>query len=399
MCATKGCPGVARHCKTLARRGKGFFRRAEMRVVVPPGDIPAAVRYYRFPTFFPGFPMPLTLPRRCRFFARLLRVLYYRRVDVRGAPISRCPTLFLLSHRNGATDGQIYMAATGATPSLISIQLLRHWWLRLFFAGIPVVRDKDRARYGIAAGAVPSPVRTAIAQIKNGGSLCLYPEGTSAWQARPLPYQNGMAVIAARLKAAGANFAVQPLAAHYSKPDGFRSRVSIIAAPAFQPQGESIADLQAELAAALAAISVSAADNAACNRATTAAWQAAQHGVDYGEAYLRAQAAADETPSVIPAAPQRRWAKVLFACGCPLVVAAALLAGRAASGRNNTTFFRCLGAAAAAVPQTMLWLAACYCAPLPALLWPAACALGWYYYPEPAPVPLPCQRQSAPTPL
>ena len=160
---------------------------------------------------------PLTLPRRCRFLGWLVRTLYYRRVSVRGDSVSRRPTLFLLSHRNGATDGQIYMAALGDAPSLISIQLLRHWYLRLFFAGIPVVRDKDRVRYGIAANAVPSPVRAAITQIKNGGSLCLYPEGTSAWQAHPLPYHNGMAVIVARLKAAGVDFDVQPLAAYYSK--------------------------------------------------------------------------------------------------------------------------------------------------------------------------------------
>lgn len=334
------------------------------------------------------YPMPLTLPRHSRFFGRLVHHLYYRHVDVRGAPVSRRPTLFLLSHRNGATDGQIYMAALGAAPSLISIQLLRHWFLRLFFTGIPVVRDKDRERYGIAADAVPSPISAAITQLKHGGSLCIYPEGTSAWQARPLPYHSGMAVIAARLKTAGVDFDVQPLAAHYSKPDGFRSRVSIIVGPAFRPQGESVRDLQAELSAALAAISVNAADNASFNRAVDAAWQAVQHGDDYGEAYLCAQAAADKVPPTVSASPQRRWAKTLFALGCPLVVAAALLAGRAADGRNNVTFFRCFGAAAAVVPQVLLWLIACCYTPLFALLWPAACVLGWYYYPEPAPVPL-----------
>ena len=266
------------------------------------------------------YPMPLTLPRHSRFFGRLVHHLYYRHVDVRGAPVSRRPTLFLLSHRNGATDGQIYMAALGAAPSLISIQLLRHWFLRLFFTGIPVVRDKDRERYGIAADAVPSPISAAITQLKHGGSLCIYPEGTSAWQARPLPYHSGMAVIAARLKTAGVDFDVQPLAAHYSKPDGFRSRVSIIVGPAFRPQGESVRDLQAELSAALAAISVNAADNASFNRAVDAAWQAVQHGDDYGEAYLCAQAAADKVPPTVSASPQRRWAQTLFArrgsCRC-----------------------------------------------------------------------------------
>ncbi|WP_298639986.1 hypothetical protein [uncultured Cardiobacterium sp.] len=356
---------------------------------------------------------PLTLPHRCRFLGWLVRRLYYRRVNLRGDTVNhRRPTLFLLSHRNGATDGQIYMAATGGAPSLISIQLLRHWYLRLFFAGIPVVRDKDRARYGLAADAVPSPVRAAIAQIKNGGSLCLYPEGTSAWQAQPLPYQGGMAVIAARLKAAGVDFAVQPLAAHYSKPDGFKSRVSIIVGTAFRPQGDSIADLQEELGAALRHISVDTADNAAFNRIQARAWRGARDGADYGAVFLRTQTgertAQDRPEKPLPAtwrvtrayppadeariratkAERRPWAKVLFALGFPLVAAAALLAGRAADGRNNTTFFRTLGAAAAAVPQAALWLTACYWAPLPALLWLTLGICGWYYYPEPAPVPL-----------
>ena len=79
---------------------------------------------------------------------------------------------------------------------------------------------------------------------------------------------------------------------------------------------------------------------------------------------------------------------MLFALGFPLIAAAALLAGRAADGRNNTTFFRVLGGAAAVVPQILLWLTACYCAPLPALLWLILGICGWYYYPEPAPVPL-----------
>lgn len=355
---------------------------------------------------------PLTLPRRCRFLGWLVRTLYYRRVSVRGDSVSRRPTLFLLSHRNGSTDGQIYMAALGDAPSLISIQLLRHWYLRLFFAGIPVVRDKDRVRYGIAANAVPSPVRAAITQIKNGGSLCLYPEGTSAWQAHPLPYHNGMAVIVARLKAAGVDFDVQPLAAYYSKPDGFRSRVSIIVGTAFRPLGESIADLQAELADALDYISVNAADNAAFNRIQARAWRSARDGADYGAVFLRTQAAENTAQNCpekpLPAtwlvtrayppadtadlraskAEHRPWAKALFALGFPLVVAAALLAGRAADGRNNTTFFRVLGGAAAFVPHILLWLTACYCAPLPALLWLILGICGWYYYPEPAPVPL-----------
>ena len=230
------------------------------------------------------------LPRRICLLGGLLRTLYYRRVDILGTPCRDRPTLYLLSHRNGAIDGFVYQKALGDTPSLISVQLLRGP-LRLLFDGIPVVRGKDRARYGIPADAVAAPVAAAIAQLRAGGSLALYPEGTSDWGYRPLPYHSGMAVIVAKLLAAGADFVVQPAAAYYSKPDGFRSRVSLNMGAPFTPQSESVAELQDELAAALDAVSVNCADAAHFNQVQHAAWQAAQQGEDYGVAFLRAQRA------------------------------------------------------------------------------------------------------------
>ena len=238
------------------------------------------------------------LPRRVCLLGGLLRTLYYRRVHIIGTPCCDRPTLYLLSHRNGAIDGIVYQKALGDTPSLISIQLLRGP-LRLLFDGIPVVRDKDRARYRIKADAVAAPVAAAIAQLRAGGSLALYPEGTSAWEPHPLPYHSGMAVIAAKLLAAGVDFVVQPAAAYYSKPDGFRSRVSLIFGAPFVPQGESVAALQKELAAALDAVSVNCADAAQFNQIQRTAWQAAQRGEDYGVAFIKAQTVANtESPTI-----------------------------------------------------------------------------------------------------
>ena len=238
------------------------------------------------------------LPRRVCLLGGLLRALYYRRVHIIGTPCRDRPTLYLLSHRNGAIDGIVYQKALGDTPSLISIQLLRGP-LRLLFDGIPVVRDKDRARYRIKADTVAAPVAAAIAQLRAGGSLALYPEGTSAWEFRPLPYHSGMAVIAAKLLAAGVDFVVQPAAAYYSKPDGFRSRVSLIFGAPFVPQGESVAALQKELAAALDAVSVNCANAAQFNQIQRTAWQAAQRGEDYGVAFIKAQTVANtESPTI-----------------------------------------------------------------------------------------------------
>ena len=404
------------------------------------------------------------LPRRVCLLGRLLRTLYYRRVDILGTPCRDRPTLYLLSHRNGAIDGIVYQKALGDTPSLISVQLLRGP-LRLLFDGIPVVRGKDRARYGIPADAVAAPVAAAIAQLRAGGSLALYPEGTSDWGYRPLPYHSGMAVIVAQLRAAGADFVVQPAAAYYSKPDGFRSRVSLNMGAPFTPQGESVVELQNELAAALDAVSVNCADAAHFNQVQHAAWQAAQQGEDYGAAFLRAQRANHPanigcasahrplTTELPPHAPpitaasatdlppdwgggdgceavvakttpalghvcnlnfpplrsgggagrecenrvatafktkyKQTLAPLALCLTCPLIVAGACLAARAADGRNNTSFFRILGGMAGALLQIPLWLAALYLAPLAGGLWLAAAVLTWRAYPEPAPLPLP----------
>ena len=81
--------------------------------------------------------------------------------------------------------------------------------------------------------------------------------------------------------------------------------------------------------------------------------------------------------------------RITLCLTCPLIVAGACLAARAADGRNNTSFFRILGGMAGALLQIPLWLAALYLAPLAGGLWLAAAVLTWRAYPEPAPLPLP----------
>lgn len=334
------------------------------------------------------FAPPLKLSRRITLFAALIRRFYFRRVDVVGAPLSAKPTLFIASHRNGGADGSVYAEALGDVPSLVSVQLLRSPFLRLFINGIPVVRNTDRARYGIRADAVPSPLAAGIAQICAGGSLCLYPEGTSKWQPRPQPYLGGMGVMAAKLKAAGADFVVQPLGVFYSKPDGFRSRVSIVTGEAFYPQANGVKALQAELADALDRVSVCCADVEAFNAAQSAAWQAVQNGEDFGAAFLVAQETGCRSDVPPPSPPVRTWAKILFAASFPLPAAAALWAQCRSDGRNNVSFLRVVGGVYGALFQVACWLTLLLFSPAAALLWLAAGVAGWYFYPEPLPIPL-----------
>lgn len=319
--------------------------------------------------------------------------LYYR-IRVSGAAIvRRQPTLFIASHRNGALDGYVYAQALGAVPALVSLQLLRHFWQRLLFTGIPVVRDKDCARYGVAKNSVPSPITAAVQQLQRGGSLLIFPEGSSEFLAKAQPYHAGMAMIAWQLKKQGIAFQVQAVGSFYSAPERFRSRVSLVAGAPFVPQGESVRALAAELGAALDSVSVNCANTAEFNTVQRAAFSAAQDGADYGQAFLRAQAVA-KTATAPPSAevpitkPHWRWQNWAFALIFLPLTLAASKAAQFADGRNNESLFRMLGVLAA-LPLQLLYFGL-----LAWLHWSIPCvlllgaALLWHCLPEPAPLDL-----------
>ncbi|UJF25270.1 hypothetical protein L0B52_03725 [Suttonella sp. R2A3] len=317
--------------------------------------------------------------------------LYFSRITVRGVPRDPRPTLFIGSHRNGATDGQVYVHALGRTPSLISIQLLRKAFLRVLFDGIAVVREKDCQRYGLKRSAVASPVAAAVAQIHAGGDVCILPEGTSEWSFAPQDYQAGMAVIAAKCRAAGVDFVVQPMGVFYTKPDGFRSRVSVVRGKPFVPLADDVKALQTECAAALDAVSVDCRDVRQFNAVQRSAWRQAQQGADFGEAFLRAQRA-EEKPAEFHATGESSWRKYLatvaLILGFPMVMLAARLAQRGADGRNNVTFFRLLGGFYGAWLQIVCYLLLLIYLPWLAVLGLSVGLAGWWLYPEPQPLDL-----------
>lgn len=328
------------------------------------------------------------------FLGRLLGRLYYRISVVGQVPAGRgVPTLFIASHRNGAMDGCVYLNAHGRVPTLVSVQLLRHVWQRLLFTGIPVVREKDGERYGIAKASVPSPIAAAVEQLRQGGSLVIFPEGSSEFWEKPLPYQAGMAMVALKLKKLGVPFQVQALGSFYVAPERFRSRVSIVAGAPFVPQGENLKALQAELGAALDGVSVRCPDMARFNAVQAWAFRAARQGADYGEAFLAAQAAEALPDAVAPAAVQHSWPwqNRLFALVFLPMAVAAGRAARYADGRNNVSLFRTLGALAALPLQGLyfvLWGGLHWAVPVGML---AVAAGLWPCLAEPTPVDL-CER-------
>ncbi len=342
--------------------------------------------------------MPKHLSRYHRFLGYCLRHLYFSRITVTGEPVSQAPTLFIASHRNGATDGLVYAAALADTPSLVSIQLLRNRLLRLLFDGIPVVRGKDRRRYGIKRSAVASPVDACVRQIRQGGRVCIMPEGTSEWQVKPLTYKRGMAHIVRRLRQEGSDFVVQPLGIFYTRPDGFRSTVSVVVGKAFtlKESGENELDaIQTVLRKALDEVSVNCQSAADFNAVQYHAWQEQKTGADFGLSFLQHQEKIRQKK--LPrqerhsstASPLRLWiirvCAVGFAIGFPAVVLSARLALLASDGVNNRSFFKIMGGIVGVTVHLPMLVVLLVQHPLPAILWTAIGLISFLFYPEPEP--------------
>ena len=324
------------------------------------------------------------------FLAKIMTGFYFSKIQVQGK-LSQKPTLYIASHRNGATDGQVYTWALGKTPSLISIQMLRKWFLRIIFDGIAVVRPVDTERYRISADQVASPIEEAIKQISVGGSLCLMPEGTSEWGYRPQKYKQGMAKIVQELKAKGIDFEVKAVGVFYTKPDGFRSRVSIVLAEPFLPESVEIDEIFHEMSDKLDDVSVNCQSVAEFNQRQSFAWQQAQIAKqDYGLAFLSADL--NTTHASYQPAQTPIWQssikiiiKLIFVLTFFPTVLFAKLAEKGADGRNNVTFFRLLGGFYGSILTLILWIVLFFIDLSCAMAWIVSAILSWYFYPEPMP--------------
>ncbi len=341
------------------------------------------------------------LPRRYRFIAWLLRGFYFGRIAIVGACSRPTPLrggrLIVSSHRNGAIDGYSVLRAFPGVQFLTSVQLLRSRLLRLMFTGIPVVREKDRERYGIRRAGYDNPVDAGCAHLRAGGDLAIFPEGSSEWGWRPLPYQRGAARIACSLLAEGLSLEIVPLGLHYAQPDRFRSRAEVlVGTPLSLPprqEGEAMRAwenrMHAAIGAALDAVSVNSRDEAAFAAAQAYALAISERGGSYAEAFVDAQRRLREGEALPAAAPSpsraRPWDAPWVACFVLLAAPVLLIGwaiGRKADARNTTTFFRMAGGLAAALLWLPVLLGLLVWQPLPMLAAFSLAALGWWRYPR-----------------
>lgn len=181
-------------------------------------------------------------------------------------PERRGPVLYLGLHRNGAVDGFVYGSALRAPVFMISTQLRRSALGRMFFSGIPVVRDKDAGD----RGSNDQALQLCLDHLRAGGELFVLPEGTSSLGPRHLPFRSGAVWLLREYLADPDSppLTVMPLGIHYERAWAFRSRVELLVGrplattfPANTSPRDVYRELRQRMSAALEAVGVNFADS------------------------------------------------------------------------------------------------------------------------------------------
>lgn len=160
------------------------------------------------------------------WYSFIIRV-YFARITVLNPERrpKQGPVLYLGLHRNGAVDGFVYNQALGGPTFMISTQLTKSWFARLFFTGIEVTRPKDQ---GDRAGNEMA-LKKCLDYLRQGGALFVFPEGTSSLGPRHLPFKTGaLWLILEYLETHGPELQVVPVGIHYECPWAFRAKVEVV---------------------------------------------------------------------------------------------------------------------------------------------------------------------------
>lgn len=191
-----------------------------------------------------------------QLLSKLVAFIYFSRVEVLPtAPRLSGPTLLVALHRNGAVDGWVYKSIFPRVTFLIAAQLRKSLLARLFFTGITVVREKDDGdRSGNA-----SAMRQCQKQLASGGTLAIFPEGTSSLGPRHLPFKSGAARIAHEAWQNNIPLTVLPLGITYNAPAHLRSQVQVVIGTPLTHAADwslSLTELKRELTARLEQVSI-----------------------------------------------------------------------------------------------------------------------------------------------
>lgn len=179
-------------------------------------------------------------------FSGLARVMaggFFRSIEVsgRGSIPHGAPLLIVANHANSLADPLLLMAfVEGRARVLAKSTLWSHpvlGPLLVLIGALPVFRHRDA---GQDVSRNLSTFSRCRLELKRGGSIALFPEGTSHNLPHPLPLKTGAARIALEAAASGAiGLLILPVGLVYEAKGRFRSRVLINIGTPIDPEREA----------------------------------------------------------------------------------------------------------------------------------------------------------------
>ena len=178
-------------------------------------------------------------------FARLAGHVFFRAVGLTGIDeVPRgAPLVFVANHNNSVVDSLLLLALPGVRPRMLAKStLFSHPVMGplLFLAGaLPVYRRRDQGADVKRNSETFSRCHEILA---TGGSIALFPEGSSHSLGRQLPLKTGAAriVLEAEARQGPLGVRVVPVGLRYDAKERFRSRVSVHVGRPIDPTAEVI---------------------------------------------------------------------------------------------------------------------------------------------------------------
>jgi len=204
-----------------------------------------------------------------RFFLRV----FYRRIEVVGMENIRAdrPVVFAVNHPNGLVDPLFVLCFAPRPVSFLAKAPLFHYffigWFVRMFDSIPVFRKQDET-----SGSNRETFARAREILARGGSIAIFPEGTTHSDPHLHPLKTGVARIA--LGASLPSLDIVPTGIYYTEKQTFRSSALVVYGTPIavmpepvdesgEPNRESVDALTARIDDALDAVTLQADSHAA----------------------------------------------------------------------------------------------------------------------------------------
>ena len=170
--------------------------------------------------------------RLVRGFIRLLLRLFYRRVDVIGAERlpAAGPLIIAANHHNSLVDPMLIIASFPRRITVLAnAPLFRHPLIGPFLHAVGALPVNRRAEAGDDPRKNEAMFAAAIAHLRGGGAILIFPEGRTQPVPTLLPLRTGTARLLLGARGQGACVTLLPVGLVFETPGTFREASALIA--------------------------------------------------------------------------------------------------------------------------------------------------------------------------